>query len=195
MNLGLVTSFIIAGLLMITIVTLNTRTGQHSADITLHTMSQGHVSVISDIIQHDFNKIGYNYTGPIQDAIEVADEKEIRFSSNLTDDPSGTTQTVIWRLSEDQMQNSSNPRHRTLTRIVDGEENEITLGVSKFELFYYTGDSEVPLTFPISPDRREDISRIKVILEVQPKEGTGRNNNYTTSTWRKVFTPPNLNLN
>lgn len=194
MNLGLVTSFIIAGLLMILIVTMNNTRGHHSAEITLHSMSQTHVGTISDIIQHDFTKIGHNYLEPVPDAIEIADEKEIRFRSNLTNDSSGTTQLITWKLSDEQMANSGNPRHRTLVRTVDGEETDITLGVSRFELFYYTAGNEAPLTFPISEADRVNINRVEVILEVEPREGTGRNNRYTTSTWRKVFTPPNLNL-
>lgn len=192
MNLGLVTSFIIAGLLMMTIVTLNMRMGQHSADITLHTMSQTYVSTISDIIQYDLTKVGYDVDGPISNPILIADETEIQFLSNLEND--GTIRTVTWQLSSTQLPGSSNPRHRNLKRIVDGDETDISLGVSRFQIFYYLPGQPDPLTFPISAADREEINRIEVILEVEPREGTGRNNQYTTSSWRKVFTPPNLNL-
>jgi hypothetical protein len=192
MNLGLVTSFIIAGLLMMTIVTLNMRMGQHSADITLHTMSQTYVSTISDIIQYDFTKVGYNVDGPISNPILIADETEIQFLSNLDND--GTIRTVTWQLSTTQLTGSNNPRHRNLKRIVDGDETDISLGVSRFQIFYYLSGQPDPLAFPISAADREEINRIEVILEVEPREGTGRNNQYTTSSWRKIFTPPNLNL-
>jgi len=194
MNLGLVTSFIIAGLLMIIIVTMNMRMGQHSADITLHTMSQTYVSTVSDIIQYDFTKVGYNVDGPISNPILVAEETEIQFLSNLENDASGTIQTITWQLSATQLPGSNNPRHRNLKRIVGGDETDITLGVSRFQIFYYLPGQPNPLTFPISAADREEINRIEVILEVEPREGTGRNNQYTTSSWRKVFTPPNLNL-
>jgi hypothetical protein len=193
MNLGLVTSFIIAGLLMITIVTLNVRVGQNSADITLHAMSQSRISAISDIIQYDFAKVGYNVDGPISNPILIADETEIQFLSNLENDASGTVRTVTWRLSDIQLPGSNNPRHRNLKRIVDSDETDITLGVSRFQIFYYKPGQHGPLT-SISATDKEEINRIEVILEVEPREGTGRNNQYTTSSWRKVFTPPNLNL-
>ncbi|MCC5915440.1 MAG: hypothetical protein JJU46_13785 [Balneolaceae bacterium] len=194
MNLGLTISFIIAGLLMITIVTLNVRMGQHSADITLHTMSQSHVSSVSDIVEFDFQKIGYNVQGPIENAISVAEENEIQFEANLTNDPSEAVQTISWRLDTDPISGSSNPRHRSLTRIVDGDTQDINVGVTRFELRYYVQGSHEPLTFPIDAATLENINRVEVILEIEPREGTGRNNYYTTSSWRKVFTPPNLNL-
>lgn len=179
---------------MIAIVTLNTRMGQHSADITMHTMSQNHVSNISDIVEFDFQKIGYNVQEPIAGAIQVADENEIRFQSNLNNNPAETVNTVTWRLGTDVIAGSPNPRHRTLTRIVDGDTQDINVGVTRFELRYFVPGNHNPLPFPIDASTREDIHRVEVILEVESREGIGRNNQFTTSSWRKVFTPPNLNL-
>ncbi|MDZ7755706.1 hypothetical protein [Rhodohalobacter sp.] len=78
MNLGLVTSFIIAALLMLSIVSMNLRMSQSTQDISLHTMSQNHVSAISDLIQYDFPKIGYDTDEPIDNPIEIAKEDEIQ---------------------------------------------------------------------------------------------------------------------
>lgn len=194
MNLGLTTSFIIGGLLMVMIVTLNVRMGQHASEMTLHGMSQMSTENISEIIMHDFTKIGYNETGPIDDAVTIAEADRIQFESNLDNDAGGTVQVVTWELSDDVVAGSKNTNHRILNRTVGSDVTEITLGVNRFDLFYYLEGSTTPLTFPISSTDRENIVRIEVVLEVQPREGTGAQEHFTTSSWRKVITPPNLNL-
>jgi len=195
MNLGLVTSFIIAALLMLSIVSMNLRMGQSTQDISLHSMSQNHVSAISDLIQYDFPKIGYDIDGPIEDdpIIITAKEDEISFKANL--DNLGTYETVTWRLEPGPIAGSNNTNHRTLVRIEGTDIQEINVGVTRFEIRYYDFNAPDPsglMTFPIT--NTEDINRIEVILEVQPREGTGRNNQFTTSSWHRVFTPPNINL-
>jgi len=194
MNLGLTTSFIIGGLLMIAIVSLNIRMGQNSADITLHSMSQSHVSDISGIIKFDFPKIGYDTDAPIDNPIQVAEKHKIQFQSNLHNTAGGSIQTVTWSLGADAIPGSDNTKLRTLTRTIDGDSQDINLGVSRFDLLYFKKGNSTPLSFPIAPSDREDINRIEVILEVESKEGTGKNNSYTTSSWRKIFRPPNLNI-
>jgi len=192
MNLGLVTSFIIAALLMLSILSMNLRMSQSTQDISLHSMSQNHVSAISDLIQYDFPKIGYDASGPISNPITVAKEDEIQFEADL--DNSGTIETVIWRLESGSLAGSNNADHRSLVRIEDGNSQEIKVGVTRFEIRYYSFDNATPLTRPVTGTNLEDINRIEVILEVQPREGTGRNNQFTTSSWHRVFTPPNINL-
>jgi hypothetical protein len=192
MNLGLVTSFIIAALLMLSILSMNLRMSQSTQDISLHSMSQNHVSAISDLIQYDFPKIGYDASGPISNPITVAKEDEIQFEADL--DNSGTIETVIWRLESGSLAGSNNADHRSLVRIEDGNTQEIKVGVTRFEIRYYSFDSSAPFSTPVTGTNLENINRIEVILEVQPREGTGRNNQFTTSSWHRVFTPPNINL-
>jgi len=192
MNLGLVTSFIIAALLMLSIVSMNMRMGQNTQDVTLHNMSQSHVSAISDLVQYDFPKIGYNTSGPISDPITFADENEIRFQANLDNDAGESVENVTWRLETGALAGSNNANHRSLVRVENGSTQEIDVGVTRFEIRYYTFGDPNPMPDPNA--NRADIDRIEVILEVQPREGTGRNNQYTTSSWQRVFTPPNINL-
>ncbi|MDZ7755707.1 hypothetical protein [Rhodohalobacter sp.] len=119
---------------------------------------------------------------------------KFRFKANL--DNSGSEETVTWRLESGSLAGSNNANHRTLVRIEGTDIQEINVGVTRFEIKYYNFDSfgirhvyDIPYMH-----NTDNINRIEVILEVQPREGTGRNNQFTTSSWHRVFTPPNLNL-
>lgn len=194
MNLGLTTSFIIGGLLMVLIVTMNVRMGQHSANVTLHGISQTSNENIVKVLKHDYSKIGYNSLGPVDQPISIAEKSRIVFESNLFNHSDQSTQTVQWILSDDPIATSKNSRHRSLLRIIDTDTTNITLGVTAFEMNFYPANSTAPFSFPLSADNRNEISRIEVVVETQPKEGIGRDDYYTTSSWNKIITPPNLNL-
>jgi hypothetical protein len=203
MNLGLVTSFIIAGSLMILIVTLNLRVSQHAQELTLHSMVKTHVEDISEIIQSDISKIGYDRNNPIANSIIVAEETIIEFRSNLFNGAPGTINRVRWELGIDPI--SNNPNHRLLTRTVfnpDGSidvanSTEIALGVSRFQLNYFNQATFAPMATPVTGGDLDNIRRVQVILEVQPREGINRRGGDTyfpTSSWTKVIVPINLSL-
>lgn len=205
MNLGLVTSFIIAGSLMILIVSLNLRVSQHAQELTLHSMVKTHVESISEIIQYDISKIGYDRNNPIPEALITADETAIEFLSNLFNGAPGTINRVRWELGTDPISNSNNPNHRLLSRTVfnpDGSvdvanSTEIGVGVSRFELIYFNQSTFAPMPTPVTDTDIDDIRRIQIILEVQPREGVNRwggDTFFPTSTWTKVIVPINLTL-
>jgi len=203
MNLGLVTSFIIAGSLMILIVTLNLRVSQHAQELTLHSMVKTHVEDISEIIQSDISRIGYDRNNPIADAIITADSTVLEFRSNLFNDAPGTINRVRWELGNVAI--SNNPNHRMLSRTVfnpDGSvdvanSTEILLGVSRFRLNYFNQATFAPMGTPVTGSDLNDIRRVQVILEVQPREGINRwggDTYFPTSSWTKVIVPINLTL-
>lgn len=182
---------------MIMILVLNIRMGQHSSELTLHSMSQINMESVYDVIENDFKKIGYDSIA-IADPILLADSNRIEFRSNLYDETMGTWRTITWEMTDVVPANTQNTDHRILRRNVDGDETEITLGVTRFRLNYYTETSLTPMSFPIAGSALGDISRIEVIVETQPREGLPRQGGGTyfpTSTWRKVLVPANINLN
>jgi hypothetical protein len=194
MNLGLTTSFIIGGLLMILIVTLNVRMGQHGAELTLHEMTKTHIEALYEIVENDFRKIAYNLQQPIEDAIKVAEDHKITFESNLFD-----STNVIYTIDFD-FQKDEEQRVGVLERSVSSsnyfDQTEIEVGVTRFELRYYTLSGTEPMPTPVASEDLDDIRRIEVIIETQPRAGVvkGGSTFYPTSQWRKVFVPRNLNL-
>lgn len=182
---------------MIMILVLNIRMGQHSSELTLHNMSQIGMEAVYDILENDFKKIGYDSIA-IADPILRADSNQIEFRSNLYDEAMGTWRTITWELTDEVPDNTHNPEHRILRRDVDGDETEITGGITRFRMNYYTDTGLTPMSFPIAGSALDDISRIEVIIETEPREGLPRQGGGTyfpTSTWRKVIAPANINLN
>jgi hypothetical protein len=210
MNLGLTTSFIIGGLLMLLIVTLNLRMGQHGAEITLHEMSKTHIEAVYEMAENDFRKVAYNYNEPLDGAIKIAEDNRVIFESNLYNDTTGTNIfTIGWdfqkegderiglleRIESTQM-NIDVPSQTVITDAAEDEKTGINVGITRFELKYYEAGRTFPMTTPVSPDSLDNIRRVEVIIETQPRGGIAKNGStyYPTSQWRKVFVPSNLNL-
>ncbi len=200
MNLGLTTSFIIGGLLLLTIGIFNMRLGQHSTELTLHQISKAHVEGLYQTVQNDLNKVGYNVLPDepgcdsgnwMEPELLLADSSRIAFSANISGNPGSCNNipTVMWELTEEEIAGSRNPDHRVLQRIesqfmeidtpnhtvVTGAEEEevesIELGVTRLEFRYYTADSNTPLNTPVPDWQLEMVQRIEVILELEPREG------------------------
>lgn len=199
MHHGLMISFIIGGLLMIMVVTLNVRMGQHASELTLHGMSLTSKQDIAAVIEHDFSNMGYKIPSDENVFVGIPDSTEIIFrthNDDLEKEGKGPIQTITWRLDSTIPAGSNNTEHKTLLRIAEPgleeeiETTEITLGVTEFELIYFD-------EYNIEPDNPEDIRRIEIILVTESKEQinyAGGNGYYPRSSWKKSINPQNLKL-
>ncbi|MEX1010546.1 MAG: hypothetical protein WDZ29_00640 [Balneolaceae bacterium] len=217
MNLGLSMSFIISGVLILMIATLNLRLGQHSSDLALHEMSKTHIEAVYEMLLFDFQKAGYDIDGAISSPIFLATPDTIAFEANVEADPvlAGNPPIVMWGYTDQMVPGSGNPDHRILQRIVSSnmvidtpggsivtgattdEVTNIGIGVTRFELQYYTAGSNTPMTFPIAASDMSEIRRIEIFVETQPREGVGMPGGevrFPASQWRKTIVPPNLDL-
>lgn len=59
MNIGIVTSFLIGGLLLLAMLHFNNQVNQHSTEITIESIEKGHANTLRRIISQDFNRIGF----------------------------------------------------------------------------------------------------------------------------------------
>ena len=83
-NLNLIGSFIIGGLLLISILALSTYLTGKSQSIVMSEISQYNVTEFGRVIEHDFNKIGYHVVaGP---KILSIDSSSISFLADLNND-------------------------------------------------------------------------------------------------------------
>ena len=215
MNLGLVTSFIVAGILMLGIVMVNINVQNSTAELTLAQITRNHVSNITDMINDDFSNMGYqvNKSTSEIDSLEnmvltYARNNEISFYRNLSDDPTKPPHLITWKIDNDDIPNTKNPDHHTLYRLVEDLETgaidstAIRTGVTNFFLRYYNtvgADTQNDVTPPGQlKNQLSNIRQVHVTLELQSAEpiynrasGQGR---YIRSVWDKRFTPINLNL-
>ncbi|NGP90185.1 hypothetical protein [Fodinibius halophilus] len=194
MNFGLVTSFIIAGILLLSILSLNMNLSYNSAELTMNQIVQQRINGIKEIIEHDIPKIAYNDTATVEDPITKATTDEIEFKSNI-DNKDGDLETVRWKFDTNTPVDSPNPNDYVLRRSVDGTQTEIKLGVTDFELTYKDKNMNViPLTNVQVLRNKIRHIELSVTVECPGKIGGADNisSKYVSTTWTHTFSPINL---
>ena len=204
MNLGIVTSYIIAGMILVTMTTMTMNLSNSSTELTMTNMEKQHLNAISEMVIHDIPKIGYNRETLTDTMIVVADSNKIVFDSNIDNSTDGKVERVTWEYTDTDVSNTSNPNDRVLMRWIKEKgstlekKTPITLGVTSFKLRYYNVyGATTPMSFPITDP--SVIKQVEVIVEVQSPQmvnynassGSGR---YVTSKWSKRFSPVNLSI-
>jgi hypothetical protein len=200
MNINILTSFIIAGMLLLMLAYMNLGVSNNSNELVLSQAKQSQKIDIQELITNDFPKIGYDFNDTIDTLISNATDSSIVFFSNIDNSADGSIETIIWEMSSDGVSSTANTDDRILRRTAGGDVTEIVLGVTNFKLRYFDKlGSTTPLSTPLSTADIKTIRQIEVTLEVQSAEtvsGTyGGNKNYITSIWTKRFTPRNLQTN
>ena len=222
MNLGIVTSYIVAGVIILGIVAMNLNVQNSSAELTLTQMQRQYVTNIADMLNDDLPNMGYDVNDVTRDSdgnikiIECARDNRISFYRNLCEtdvdcnNDDRPQELIEWRflIDEDPI-SDSNPNHRTLRRTVttnpaseepEVDENDINVGVTEFNIQYYdTVGSNNPITTGLGCGSGvDDIKQLKVTLEVQSAERIHRraqgDGRFISSVWEKRFTPSNLQI-
>ncbi|GAA5521472.1 hypothetical protein LQ318_06955 [Aliifodinibius salicampi] len=200
MDLGVVVSYIIAGMLLMAILMMNMSVSSSSTELTMTQITREKAAALTDMLEHDILKMGYNKTSKTSPIIELADSQRIRFRSNIDDSNDKTVETITWELTSDPVSATENPNDLELKRTVSGGINSvtpITLGVTEFEIKYfdqYGEDTSNNMLTPVS--NPEDIKQlyIKLVLESPQRvyQGTNDNGRYVKTVWEKRFSPPNI---
>lgn len=182
MNVGWITSSIIAGILTISLVALTSRVYQSSGTQTLYHAAKLNANTISEIITHDLRKAGNRGAG---DPILYADENEIRFQAVLERDAEPVE--VIWRYHpDDPLESIMNSDAHHLERVVDGEQQSLShMVVTDFQLTYYDENGQETII-------ESEIRRIHVKLRTESSVPYG--DHYPMAVWESSVTPRNLAL-
>jgi len=211
MNLGLITSYIIAGMLMLAIVTMNINLSTSSSELTVTQIQKQHVQTVTDMLTYDIPKIGFAQNGKVTayevspgvnyEMIEVAEDEKLVFNSDIDND--GDIDEITWELTDTKVYDSDpskNQNVKVLIRSQNGVDTEIRSGVKKFTINYYDEYGETkanrmstPITDPLV---RANIKQIDVELIIESKEkirySVNSDGRYVASAWEKRFTPRNL---
>lgn len=199
MNIGIVTSYVIAGMLLLAILMMNINMNTSSTELLLTQVTREQSRNISDILSYDIPKIGYNRTAVTDTVILYADSTLFRFKANIDNSTDGTVETVEWEFLDTPVSGSENPDHRILRRTVNGVPNDITTGVTNFRFRYYDGygdEMTADMATPVSSSDLGNIKQIfiKLVVESQFKyrSRTFPDGKYVMSVWEKRFSPQNL---
>lgn len=196
MNFGIIISYIISGMLMISILTISYNMSYSAGELTTTQIKKSHSHDLHDIITFDIPKVGYQQKEVLATKFSKADSGEISFYSNLDNSDDKSVEQVTWKYTDLPAPDSKNPNDNILRRTVDGVTTEFTVGVTSFKVRYYDEyGSQTPMTTPISSSNYDDIKQIEIEFtleseyELSYREGMSK---YVATTWIKRFSPVNL---
>lgn len=206
MNLGLVTSYIIAGLLLFAIAMMNIRVQSSGAELTITQIINNRSAAITDMLNDDIPNMGFNLTEKTDQILTIGEENKIQFYRNIDSNPQGAAHLITWELTDEEVASTGNPNDFVLTRtIVDTlnstvDVQEIRSGVTKFELQYFkrAGDREENrMPVPLPPSELNEVEQIRIIMELQSEERVSPGPNaaprYIRTLFDKRYSPGNLN--
>ena len=157
-------SFIIGGLLMLSLLGLNMNLSSRHHELSSGHISQSTADELITVIQDDFRKIGHRVTG--QNHIQRFDSTRIIFLGDLDND--SEVDSVEYMLSDTTaVPQTPNPRDRYLYRMVNGASPKpIALGIVSFRL---SGFDELG-NATMAP---ETLRTIEIALEVEATDPVG----------------------
>ena len=204
MDLSLIMSYIVAGLLIIILLTVGYNVNYSGNELTLQESQKNKISEIIEVINYDMPKIGYNNNALPDTLILSADSTSIQFYANIDNSNDGSIELVTWEFTNSAVAATDNPNDYYLTRTVDGTTTTISAGIVNFTINYFDElGSTVPLNVPINASTNkaliDSIVQIELILESESAVGlqyrSASNKSYLSSSWTKRFSPMNLNVN
>lgn len=200
-TIGIATSFIVGGLLLVALLNLNIRIMQNSADLTADQIVKQNLQTVQEFVEFDLMKAGYLNGGeiPYNQRITTADPAQITFNADLNQD--GVAENVTWTFdTASPVSATENPDDYILRRNLDGTITELEQGVTSFSLAYFDSKGrliESPSDIDPAMDSLRHIRKIRVSVICQSGESIDRNRAADTSTyakafWQKMITPLNL---
>ncbi len=197
MNVGIVTSFIVGGLLLLSILFFNAQVQNHTQETTLATITNQKLENLVDLISHDISRIGYQYTNTV---ITTIRHDEIVFWGDIYDNDvlDATKVTWSWKKPSSPVSNTKNPNDYYLVR--EGPTNSNTDdGITKFPVSYFNIRYLNAVGAATTNSNNVKEIEIEIIMEspepyYQNANTTGPPNYYRT-VWKRSFFPTNLNKN
>lgn len=174
-------SFLIGGMLLLSILALNTEIMETATMNSLGTNAQENVTVIVSILDYDFRKMGYKVASGTT-IIRNMTSTTIEFLGDVDDD--GIVDTVGFYLGPtSEPSYTDNPNDRYLYRDVNGTASDVALGMTTWNLSYYAANGTVTAV-------PANVRSIRIAFTVQtmiPFDTT-----YGEARWEGRFAPKNL---
>lgn len=205
--MGLVTSYVVGGILLIGILAMNISLSNSSTELTLTQTTREKAQGVQEVITHDIQKIGYNQNDKTDPILEVAESDKIQFRSNIDNSSDNSVEIVTWEFTDTSL-NNGNPNAYVLQRTVKSaetgnviSETPIRLGVTNFNIKYLDDYGEPVsnhMSTPVSSSELNDIRQLYITLELQSSakvyQNTSSDGRFVRTIWEKRFSPPNLEV-
>ena len=194
MNIGLITSFAVGGLFLITILSFNQQLNSTGQEFVLNTINQDSMNEMVTLITNDFNKIGYKSS--TSDFFVRTESENIVFKADAHDNDSFGVQSIRWYLDrDDPVTATTNPDDYYLKRVgpINTSEANGTLKfpVTYFQIDYFTGTGN-------STTDKSQVRQVQVQVIVASAEPYSVSNNsekvYPQNIWKRKFVPNNINF-
>lgn len=176
-------TFVIGGMVLLTILGMNIEILETSSLNSLGMMAQENMGEIVSIIEYDFKKIGHQVPRTGSALLAVTDST-ISFLSDI--DQNTTIDTIAYRVGPaSETDSTDNPADRLLYRSVNGVENDVGLGITQWELSYFNEDMG-------STTALDSIRIIELTLTVETIYGY--NEQYGSASWTNQYAPKNMGV-
>ncbi len=185
--LDVVGSFVIGGIIILILVNLNLFINSSSQENLYTNIVQESLSTTSEIIEHDFYRMGSMVPGS---KIALADSNAIKFYGDVGD--TGSVDTLYYFAgSTSQLSSTQNPDDRIMYRVLNGETPRPTTTLNDFKLCYYdSAGNQLNYASLVSAAERDKIKSISLYIKVespQPVDGI-----YQGAEWQRKIFPKNL---
>ncbi|RNC85712.1 MAG: hypothetical protein ED557_02765 [Balneola sp.] len=193
MNIGIVTSFAIGGILMISILAFNGRVLSQSAENTVSVSTQIKLNEIIELVNNDFNRIGFG-TGTSDPFVKI-EADDIIFEADAFDGDSYGVTNIRWEFDKAaQVTTTKNPNDFYLKRtgpITGSTYGETRFPVAHFSVVYKTANDAVTTN-------TATVKKISVEIIIESPEPYSKSSDgtdlYQRTVWKRTFVPNNINL-
>ncbi|WP_148898315.1 hypothetical protein [Fodinibius salinus] len=184
--MGIVTSFLVGGLLLLTMLQFNNQVMQNTSQTTLDVNSKKHMETVRKIITHDINRIGFGENNKIN---AFNPPHFINFKANIY---GSGTKTVKWQFKENKkVKDTANPDDRVLMRVgpvskSNGNKptryNVVDFSITGYSDIY--GNTETT--------DKDQIKSLLIKIVYEAPESMSKDDNYPRTVWQKHIVPNNL---
>jgi len=186
--LDIIGSTIIAGMVVMILLTVNISTTTSSSALLFTTIEQRKITAATELIQYDFYKIGYLVPG---EKIAIADSNEIKFYADIDNDTEIDSVHYYVGYTTD-LSYTTNPDDKPLYRQRNYQDSLLAeIPVVDFNLSYYDSiGNSLDYSSLTSSAGRNLIKSIKIKIKMESDELYA--DEYRTSEWKKKISPKNL---
>lgn len=187
MNIGITISYIIGGLLLISILTLNNSVMQNSYKHTVEMTTGTQVDEIRRLLMHDMQYLAF---GPDSDILNFSDN-HIRFKALYR----GQNRVFSWQLKNNGFNETSNPNDKTLQRNGPMDDKPGST-MSKYPAVKFNVTAFSDEEGKVVAASKEHVRSILIEIVVQSSDPIGSHPDgsprYSETGWKKLFLPDNI---